>query len=105
ISAKMPKSSLPLHRGPRNVQPGIAAQRSSTNFGTSPSDGEITLFDGTGVGLQDLAVTAAAVRLAERRARRRRLNFDERKCLLRSVEADGRGNHVRISRKITYDAI
>ncbi|MEC5414905.1 hypothetical protein, partial [Aurantimonas sp. C2-4-R8] len=36
ISAKMPKSSLPLHRGPRNVQPGIAAQRSSTNFGTSP---------------------------------------------------------------------
>ncbi|MEF2556546.1 BRCT domain-containing protein, partial [Aurantimonas sp. C2-5-R2] len=30
------KSSLPLHRGPPNVQPGIAAQRSSTNFGTSP---------------------------------------------------------------------
>jgi ornithine cyclodeaminase len=28
------------------------------------SDGEITLFDGTGVGLQDLAVADAAVRLA-----------------------------------------
>ncbi len=29
------------------------------------SDGEITLFDGTGVGLQDLAVASAAARLAE----------------------------------------
>ncbi len=31
------------------------------------SDGEITLFDGTGVGLQDLAVAAMAVRRAEER--------------------------------------
>ncbi len=28
------------------------------------SDGEITLFDGTGVGLQDLAVATAAAKLA-----------------------------------------
>ena len=31
------------------------------------SEDEITLFDGTGVGLQDLAIAAAAVRLAEAR--------------------------------------
>ena len=31
------------------------------------SDGQITLFDGTGVGLQDLAVAGAAVRRAEER--------------------------------------
>ena len=31
------------------------------------SDDQITLFDGTGVGLQDLAVASAAVRLAEER--------------------------------------
>jgi len=29
------------------------------------SDSEITLFDGTGVGLQDLAVASAAAKLAE----------------------------------------
>jgi len=35
-----------------------------THAGRS-SDDEITLFDGTGVGLQDLAVALAAARLAE----------------------------------------
>ncbi|MCZ6470686.1 MAG: ornithine cyclodeaminase family protein, partial [Gammaproteobacteria bacterium] len=34
-----------------------------THAGRS-SESEITLFDGTGVGLQDLAVASAAVRLA-----------------------------------------
>jgi ornithine cyclodeaminase len=29
------------------------------------SEDQITLFDGTGVGLQDLAVASAAVRIAE----------------------------------------
>ncbi|HAJ92294.1 MAG TPA: ornithine cyclodeaminase, partial [Gammaproteobacteria bacterium] len=36
--------------------------------GTHPgrnSEGEITLFDGTGVGLQDLAVASVAAKLAE----------------------------------------
>jgi len=38
--------------------------------GTHPgrtSDQEITLFDGTGVGLQDLAVASIATELAEQR--------------------------------------
>jgi ornithine cyclodeaminase len=33
------------------------------------SDHEITLFDGTGVGLQDLAVASAAVKLAAEQGR------------------------------------
>ncbi|MEH6651885.1 MAG: iminosuccinate reductase BhcD [Motiliproteus sp.] len=46
--------------------------------GTHPgrqSDDEITLFDGTGVGLQDLAVASAAAKLAEEKGRVDRINL------------------------------
>ena len=49
------------------LDPGDIAQIGAVINGTHPgrtSDDEITLFDGTGVGLQDLAVAAAAVDLA-----------------------------------------
>lgn len=39
------------------------------------SDDEITLFDGTGVGLQDLAVASAAARLAEEQGKARQVDF------------------------------
>ena len=42
----------------------IGAVINGTHTGRS-SDGEITLFDGTGVGLQDLAVASVAARVAE----------------------------------------
>ena len=41
----------------------IGAVINATHKGRT-SDDEITLFDGTGVGLQDLAVSAAIVRMA-----------------------------------------
>ncbi|MEC5384004.1 hypothetical protein VSX64_25330, partial [Aurantimonas sp. C2-6-R+9] len=37
ISSASPKSPLPPFPGPRNLQPGNADRRSSTNFGTSPA--------------------------------------------------------------------
>ncbi len=39
------------------------------------SDDEITLFDGTGVGLQDLAVASIAARLAEEQGRAQQIEF------------------------------
>ncbi len=39
------------------------------------SDDEITLFDGTGVGLQDLAVAGAAARLAEQQGKAQQVEF------------------------------
>jgi ornithine cyclodeaminase len=39
------------------------------------SDGEITLFDGTGVGLQDLAVASVVAKLAEARGKAQRINL------------------------------
>jgi ornithine cyclodeaminase/alanine dehydrogenase-like protein (mu-crystallin family) len=39
------------------------------------SDDEITLFDGTGVGLQDLAVASAAVRLAQEQGRAQQIEL------------------------------
>ena len=46
--------------------------------GTHPgrrSDDEITLFDGTGVGLQDLAVASEAVRLADEKGMAKKVDF------------------------------
>jgi ornithine cyclodeaminase len=41
--------------------------RSAVDIGTGTSAELITLFDGTGVGLQDLAVASVAARLARER--------------------------------------
>lgn len=52
------------------IDQGAIAQIGAVVNGTHPgrrSADEITLFDGTGVGLQDLAVAAAAVRIARER--------------------------------------
>ena len=57
------------------IAQGLIAQDAITSIGDvingahpgRTSDDEITLFDGTGVGLQDLAVAAVAVRLADKR--------------------------------------
>ena len=57
------------------VAQGLIAQDAITSIGDvingahpgRTSDDEITIFDGTGVGLQDLAVAAVAVRLADAR--------------------------------------
>jgi ornithine cyclodeaminase len=39
------------------------------------SNDEITLFDGTGVGLQDLAVASVAAKLAERKGKAQRIEL------------------------------
>ncbi len=64
--------SITLGETQHAVKAGLLSEEQITSIGhvingTHPgrtSDDEITLFDGTGVGLQDLAVAAAATRLA-----------------------------------------
>ena len=50
-----PEALIPIGRVINGDHPGRSSEE------------EITLFDGTGVGLQDLAVASVAVRLAEAR--------------------------------------
>lgn len=70
-----PAQSVTIGEAQHAVAAGLIAAGDITEIGAvltgahpgRTSDDEITLFDGTGVGLQDLAVAAAAVRIARER--------------------------------------
>ena len=78
--------SVSIGEAQHAIAAGLIAESAITQIGAvingahpgRTSAEEITLFDGTGVGLQDLAVAAAVVDLARRPARRSRSTSDHR---------------------------